>query len=168
MWNRLFSSLCDVFLRSTINSLFLSNLLLKLLLMACSGIHTLQSSIGPGSDHTAFLFRLLHQLLPTQDWVQIIIREQQEQPGRCQLCQIDVENLLHAFFLCNKSMVAGHALLGYAQQCIPDLTPEAVLRLELGPALDDVDQLAVVSLLATGLMYIWKMRAEKKVLAVSV
>ena len=75
-----------------------------------------------------------------------------------------VEDLLHAFFLCNKSMVAGHALFGYALRCIPDLTPEAALRLELGLDLDDVDKLAVVSVLATGLMYIWKTRVEKKVI----
>ena len=73
---------------------------------------------------------------------------------------MEVEDLLHAFFLCSKSLVAGQVLLGYVQQCIRGLTLEAVLRLELGPALEDVDQLAVVCLLPTVLMYIWKTRAE--------
>ena len=36
------------------------------------------------------------------------------------------------------------------------------LRLELGPDLSDVDQLAVVCLLATGLVYIWATRVLKK------
>ena len=36
------------------------------------------------------------------------------------------------------------------------------LRLELGPDLSDVDQLAVVCLLATGLIYIWATRVLKK------
>ena len=36
------------------------------------------------------------------------------------------------------------------------------LRLELGPDLRDVDQLAVVCLLATGLVYIWATRVLKK------
>ena len=40
-------------------------------------------------------------------------------------------------------------LFGYALCCIPDLTPEAALRLELGLDLDDVNKLAVVSVLAT-------------------
>ena len=53
-------------------------------------------------------------------------------------------------------------LFCYAQQCLPDLTPEQVLRLELGPDLCDGDQLAVVCLLATGLVYIWETRVQKK------
>ena len=120
---------------------------------------------GLGSELTAFLFRLLHHLLPTQDRVHRIVGADQEHPalpGRCSLCHAGTEDLMHAFFLCQKSAVAGHALLGYAQQCLPDLTPEQVLRLELGPDLGDGDQLAVVCLLATGLVYIWETRVQKK------
>ena len=54
------------------------------------------------------------------------------------------------------------ALLGYVQQAIPNLNPEEALRLELGHDLSDVDQLASVCLLSTGLKYIWETRAEKK------
>ena len=120
---------------------------------------------GIGSELTAFLFRLLHHLLPTQDRVHRIVGADQEHPalpGRCSLCHAGTEDLMHAFFLCQKSAVAGHALLGYAQQCLPDLTPEQVLRLELGLDLSDGDQLAVVCLLATGLVYIWETRVQKK------
>ena len=59
-------------------------------------------------------------------------------------------------------MVAGLALLGYVQQVIPNLNPEEALRLEFGHDLSDVDQLASVCLLSTGLKYIWETRAEKK------
>ena len=125
---------------------------------------TLARTKGLGSELTALLFRLLHQLLPTQDRVQRIVGAAQEHPGRCQQCQLEVEDLLHAFFLCQKSMVAGHALLGYVQHCVPGLSPEEALRLELGQNLEDADQLATVCVLATGLMYIWTTRTKKKVI----
>ena len=44
----------------------------------------------------------------------------------------------------------------------PRLDSRASLRLELGPDLGDGDQLAVVCLLATGLVYILKTRVQKK------
>ena len=125
---------------------------------------TLARTKGLGSQLTALLFCLLHQLLPTQDHVQRIVGAAQEHPGRCQQCQLEVEDLLHAFFLCQKSMVAGHALLGYVQHCVPGLSPEEALRLELGQNLEDADQLATVCVLATGLMYIWTTRTQKKVI----
>ena len=54
------------------------------------------------------------------------------------------------------------ALLGYVQVVLPDLSPGAALRLELGQDLDEPEQLATVCLLATGLKYIWATRTEKK------
>ena len=117
---------------------------------------------GLGSDLTAFLFRLLHHLLPTQDRVARLGGGQTDPPGRCNHCQADVEDQLHAFFACQKSLVPGLALLGYVQQVIPNLNPEDALRLELGHDHSDVDQLASVCLLSTGLKYIWETRAEKK------
>ena len=58
--------------------------------------------------------------------------------------------------------MAGLALLGYVQQTVHQLSPEAALRLELGDDQDDAEQLASVCLLATGLKYIWEARTEKK------
>ena len=115
-----------------------------------------------GSDLTAFLFRLLHHLLPTQDRVARLGGGQTDPPGRCNHCQADVEDQLHAFFSCLKSLVPGLALLRHMQHAIPNLNPEDALRLELGHDLSDVDQLAAVCLLSTGLKYIWEARAEKK------
>ena len=126
------------------------------------GTWSLARTKGLGSDLTAFLFRLLHHLLPTQDRVARLGGSQADPPGRCTHCQADVEDQLHAFFSCQKSMVAGLALLGYVQQATPNLNPEEALRLELGHDLSDVDELASVCLLSTGLKYIWETRAEKK------
>ena len=59
-------------------------------------------------------------------------------------------------------MICGLALLGQVQQLVPALTPEAALRLELGPDLDEDQELALVTLLACGLKYIWETRLERK------
>ena len=117
---------------------------------------------GLGSDLTSFLFRLLHYLLPTQDRVSRMVGVQTQLPGVCTLCHTEAEDQIHAFFTCQKSSVTGHALLGYVQAVVPDLSPEAALRLELGQDLSEVDQLAVVYLLSTGMKYIWEARVQKK------
>ena len=97
------------------------------------------------------LFRLVHQLLPTQDSVLRILGGGQEQPGLCLLCHVETDDLNHAFFTCQKSSVVGHALIGYLQSCIPQLSADEAVRVDLGQELDDVDQLVAVCLLATGL-----------------
>ena len=73
-----------------------------------------------------------------------------------------METPVHAFFQCRSSMLTGLSLLGYVQSLVPDLSPEAALRLELGTVLTEEQELATVTLLACGLKYIWDARVEKK------
>ena len=75
--------------------------------------------------------------------------------GECPICSNEIENILHG-------AVAGHTLLGYIQQVVPEFTPETAVRLELGPGLSCEEELATVSTLAIGLKYIWETRSEKK------
>ena len=117
---------------------------------------------GLDSELTSFIFKLLHCLLPTQDRVSRITRNQNQNIGLCQLCHAEVEDPQHAFFSCPYSSTAGLALLGYLQLLVPDLSPGAALHLEFGQGLDEQEQLAEVCLLATGLKYILSMRIEKK------
>ena len=105
---------------------------------------------------------MIHCLLPTQDRVQRLGVAVGGQPGLCKLCHQDVEDPLHALFSCQQSQVAGHALLGYAQKTSPNLSPENSLKLQLGNNLQNEEQLAVVCLLATGWLYIWQARLDKK------
>ena len=119
---------------------------------------------GMGSDLTGFLFKLVHCLLPTQDRLARFgaPAESDGNPGLCSFCSEDVETPLHAFFQCQHSMLAGLALLGYIQVLVPDLSPEAALRLELGMQLTESEELATICMMATGLKYIWEARVEKK------
>ena len=59
-------------------------------------------------------------------------------------------------------MVAGHALLGYVQKMVPNITPEDTLKLNIGAGLQAEEELATVCMLATGWMYIWEARVDKK------
>ena len=124
------------------------------------GTWALARTTGIGSDLTAFLFRLLHQILPTKDRTARFAVD--EASATWSTCKAEREDQLHAFFSCPSSAVSGLALIGYAQRIVSDLSPEKALRLELGGGLDEVDQLAVVCLLSTGLKFIWETRAEKK------
>ena len=115
---------------------------------------------GLGSDLSSFLFKLLHCLLPTQDRVSRLGAS--ENRGFCQLCNMEVEDPLHAFFTCQHSQVPGHALLGYLQTAVPNLTPEGALKLQFETSLNDDQLLASVCLLSSGLSFIWERRILKK------
>ena len=75
---------------------------------------------------------------------------------------VDYEVLVHAFFTCSYSRVAGLALLGWVQGLAPDLSPEGAVQLQLGSDVNEEDELAAVYLLATGLKYIWETRIHRK------
>ena len=121
---------------------------------------------GIGSDLTGFLFRLIHQLLPTKDRTsRMAVDDPSDIPGRCPVCRAATEDQLHAFFDCPNNSVCGLALLGYVQTTVSNLSPEEALRLELGGGHDEVEQLATVCLLSTGLQYIWEARTEKKLVS---
>ena len=113
---------------------------------------------GVDSVLSAFLFKLLHRLLPTKDRVSRLRGEE----GICYLCNEEIEDLSHAFFTCSHSRVAGLALLGWVQVLCPNLLPEDALVLQLGEDLPEVDELAVVYTIAAGLMHIWEARVLKK------
>ena len=116
---------------------------------------------GLSSDQTSFLFRLLHQLLPTQDRVNRITNVQ----GLCKHCHVTTEDLQHALFSCQHSRAAAEVLLGYAHITIPGLSPQGLLRLDFGCELEDDDLLATLCIISTGLNYIWQARADKKVVS---
>ena len=117
---------------------------------------------GLVSHFTSFLFKLLHGLNPIQDRVHRLGVAAGDQPGLCQLCHVDVEDPLHAHFSCHLSLVLGLGLLGYAQKTVPNFSPEAAIKLDLGGELPDKQELITVGLLATCWHYIWEARTKKK------
>ena len=122
-------------------------------------IWTLPRTKGLSSEQTAFLFKLLHQLLPTQDRINRITND----PGLCKICHAATEDLNHALYSCPSNNGAADMLLSFAHVTVPGLSHQAMLRLDFGQELDETDQLATLNILATGLMYIWQARSDKKV-----
>ena len=79
-----------------------------------------------------------------------------------QLCHDEPEHL-HALFSCHHSQGTGLALLGYAQKNVPNLCPEAAARIYFGGVrLSEKEELATICMLATGWLYIWETRVNKK------
>ena len=60
-------------------------------------------------------------------------------------------------------MVTGLTLLGWVQYLLPNLSPETALQLDFRQELSEIEELAVICTLATGLKYIWEARTSKKV-----
>ena len=125
-----------------------------------AGTWILMKTKGLNSDQSSFLFKLLHQLLPTQNRIHRITNE----PGLCKVCNVLPEDLDHALFTCPSSKTVADLLLSYVHTVVPGMSTQRLLRLDFGARLDDTDQLAILGLVSTGLTYIWQARAEKKVL----
>ena len=83
---------------------------------------------GLGPDHTAFLWKLLHLLLPVKERVH---RISPNTLPSCQLCnQNQNENMSHAFLTCTFNMGAGQALVEILKDPMPNITMDKILRLE--------------------------------------
>ena len=117
---------------------------------------------GLGAELISFQFKLLHNLLPTQERI-ARLGLNEDQPRLCLQCRQEPENLVHSFFDCTKNIQVGLALLGCAQQVLPDLSTEAAVLMDFGYILPEEENLAVQCILTTGLKYIWEARLAKKV-----
>ena len=117
---------------------------------------------GLGPELTSFQFKMIHELLPTQERI-ARLGLHEGQPGLCLLCRVEAEGLVHAFFDCTKNMQVGLALLGCVQQLVPDLSTDAAVLVDFGCVLPEEENLAIQCILITGLRYIWETRLAKKV-----
>ena len=82
---------------------------------------------GLESDQISFLWRALHNLLPTQSRVSRIM---QDQDPACKLCSHPVDDLPH-LFNCRFSRDVCQSLLRSVQSVMPDATPQKILLLSL-------------------------------------
>ena len=111
---------------------------------------------GLGHDNISFLFRLLHQTLPTQE------RVARTKPGSSSLCKMEdchsesEENLVHALFFCEANDGVGLEMLNCLQDVQPGLGAEAALQLQL--QVGEEDELPLVWVLGTILRLLWNMR----------
>ena len=106
------------------------------------------------SKMTSFSFKLVHDLIPSEERISRII------PNNSSVCKHCSDNsiadTLHVFFLCSLSQELGDWLLRVVREVDATATPDSVLRLEIygGDAL--------VWLTVAALSYTWEQRAKKK------
>ena len=117
-----------------------------------------QNMLGPSL--TTFLFKLLHQILPTAERVSRILPNQSPHCTRCRENPPATETLLHAMFDCQASHAAGVVLLNGLRKFIPNLTPSQVLTLNFNPS--EELSFPLVWITAHFLSSIWQLRADKK------
>ena len=115
---------------------------------------------GLGSEPISFLFKLLHNLLVTQDSLSQII---QDTSSACKAagCSGDIaEDHLHVFSLCPGLNGIGYIYLEAVREFIPDITMEKALLLQF--EVDPNMERALVSYFAVIWNNIWKARSDGK------
>ena len=112
---------------------------------------------GLGSESTSFLFKVMHDLLPTQERLS---RTSSTVSGQCKLCVTNVqEDLVHALLRCPGNQGVGQAVI----HCIPHEAghhDQHVVKLQLD--LEDHLELPVVWFLAVAWSSIWEFRRQGK------
>ena len=106
---------------------------------------------GLGSEISSFLFKVVHDILPTQERV---ARTSPTVSGSCRLCLLDItEDLHHALVVCPGNAGVGQAVL----QCLPQpQEDEKVLKLQIVVGADS--EYPVVWFLGVSWMSIWESR----------
>ena len=113
---------------------------------------------GLSPELSTFLFKVLHDLLPTQER---IARTSASEDGMCKLCLVQTDDLAHSLVSCPANQGVGEAVL----HCLPDHVKDGVqdhevLRLHLH--LDDDLELPIVWFLAVAWNSIWESRKVRK------
>ena len=112
---------------------------------------------GLGSEFSSFLYRILHDLLPTKE------RQQRISPSTTSVCSLcpsnSVESLEHAFFHCSFNSEFGIGLLQALSHYDSSLTPEKILHLDFNLE-DDEFEHPFVWLIAANLLHIWNCRTS--------
>ena len=112
---------------------------------------------GLSPDSKSFLFKLIHELLPSKERIHHLT------PASSPLCWCNtgaIETYQHIFYQCSKNDESGQALLRCVRSYDRNLTEAKSLRIELNS--DEPFLLASISLLSSGMEFIWENRKFKK------
>ena len=115
---------------------------------------------GLGPEQSSFIFKLLHQILPTQE------RVSRTSPGTNSFCKHSectgqsVEDISHCLVHCRGNDGTGMKILESARTVAPGQTVEQFLQLDLG--VEASKELATVFWLSVGFLAIWNLRTTGK------
>ena len=111
---------------------------------------------GLGSEASSFLWKLLHQLLPTEARLSRIL------PNTSANCKYCVEpipaTLEHCLLLCVKTREVGDWLLGLLREHDNLATPESILKLQFQA--NTSFEMPLVWIIANTLLYLWGARSN--------
>ena len=114
---------------------------------------------GLESENYSFIWKLVHNILPTQERLSRILVNVTSPV--CTLCDSNQTcNLVHAMFHCNHNSIIAEWLLQLLRKHVHNLTPQQVILLDVN--LDDKFKLPFMWLIANVLGIIWNSRVEKK------
>ena len=114
---------------------------------------------GLTSNSYTFLFKMVHNILPTQQRLHRILPSVAS--PQCNLCDShSTSNLAHALFLCDYNSEVGTWLLQIISHVIPRVTPEQVILLNL--KIDRQLHLPLAWITSESLDIVWNCRTEKK------
>ena len=121
---------------------------------------TLAATPGLSSNQLTFLWRMVHDLLPTQARLHRLGMPNINS-SICSLCNKNmVGNLTHSLLLCPFNDGAGLFLIDKLSSQIPNLTPEQVILLDF--EVSQEHQLPALYMIASILSEIWDCRKVKK------
>ena len=121
----------------------------------------MEAQNGLGCEEQSFLWKMLHNLLPTQVRLHRMGLKQVLSPN-CNLCDTSVpEDLEHALITCKRNEEVSGWLLQTIHPHIPTITPKKLILLDFGP-LPSSHHLPLVWLTAQVLGIVWTSRLEKK------
>jgi hypothetical protein len=113
---------------------------------------------GLGPKHASFLFKMLHQLLPTGERVARILPAASALCARCGSGA--VESLHHAMFVCSANNGVSALLVAGLRLHMPQVTSLQILTLDFETA--QSMELPVTWVAATFLSSLWALRTEKR------
>ena len=117
-----------------------------------------QYMLGPAL--CSFLYKLLHQILPTAERVARILPNQSQSCSRCHPVSEVVETLQHALFECPSNHGVGAVLHNGLKKYIPNLTTNMILTLDF--QIEEEYLFPIVWTTASFLSTVWQLRTEKK------
>ena len=116
---------------------------------------------GLSSDDHSFLWKLLHNLLPTQERLHRMGFQNTITPNCVQCDQAVPDQLSHALLTCPQNTEVTNWLFECLRPFTPSLTPQQLVLLSLGE-LEEDQELPIVWIIAKTLCNIWLTRIQKK------
>ena len=113
---------------------------------------------GLSSEQSSFLFRMLHNILPTSSRLHHL--HQRDSPA-CSLCTSDQEeDCLHALLICSHNSTVNNWIINCTRNVVPNSSPEDIIHLNLD--INHPMMFLLIWLLANVLMLVWQLRLSKK------